>query len=211
MYGPAVFSTVASCFGPVDEAAYAELTAPGPWTSFVEAVAAADSSRAVDDVLSEGESEALRNPPSCESHRSFCRRHFTGGLAVSAMPVESLYRTRRASLDAEPGSYGSDSACYMSSLVEGLGLVLPPALAAYPDHLAVELEVLAVLQRAGCVREAASFLRERFDWLAAYRRRLLRLDDPLADFYLALVDIVIDATAVCGLHGDGFPVADGVR
>ncbi len=187
MGNPAVFSVAAQCFAGMDEAGYAELTAPEVWEGFVEGLGAS-----VEACASDGRSDAcwidaLKTPPSFADYDGFCRRHFTGGLPGSALPVESQYRP-----DAARGAgYGAEPARYMEELIERMGLSLPPAYRAWPDHLALELDMLAVLQRSGCESEARSFLSERFGWLADYRRRLARLDDPAAPFFVALVDALV--------------------
>ncbi|MDO4442332.1 MAG: molecular chaperone TorD family protein [Slackia sp.] len=195
MGNPAVFSVASKCFSHMDEAAFAELTAPDVWKGFIDDLCVAIAPRSLYELLSEREVEALKNPPSYGEYDGFCRRHFTGGLPASAMPVESLYRADEVAGRTERGRYGADSARYMEKLIVSLGLTLPPSYKAWPDHLALELDMLAVLQRSGCAEEARSFLSERFGWLADYRQRLLRLDDPHAAFFIALVDVLIDAVA----------------
>ncbi len=203
MKGSVVFSVASKCFAPAAEDEYAELTAPEAWDAFIADLCDCIAPRSLYELLSEREVEALKNPPAYASYSAFCRRHFTGGLPASAVPVESIYRTRREAQEGERGSYHADSALYMGALIERLGLTLPPQYAACPDHLALELDMLAVLQRSGCDDEARSFLSERFDWLVDYRQQLLHLEDPESDFYIALVDILIDAVT-----GEGNEEAD---
>lgn len=116
------------------------------------------------------------------------------------MPVESIYRSRRRDAGGK-GSYCDDSALYMRDLIARLGLSLPGEYATYPDHLALELDMLAVLQRSGCAHEARSFSAERFGWLPDYRRQLARLADDAAVFYIALIDVLIASTDAGGLCG----------
>ena len=67
---------------------------------------------------------------------------------------------------------------------------VPPAFSACPDHLALELDLVAVMLRSGMREEARQFLAERFAWLTAYRMRLLALEDD-ARFYIGLVDVIL--------------------
>lgn len=195
MGNPAVFSIVSKCFASVDEAVYRELTAPDAWKGFIDEVRACTGPAAAQATA------VLETPPSYIEYDGFCRRHFTGGLPASAMPVESLYRACEAEGRMQRGRYGADSARYMERLIASLGLELPSAYRAWPDHLALELDLLAVLQRSGCADEARSFASERFGWLADYRRRLARLDDPATAFFIALIDVLIDAIAREGAQG----------
>lgn len=191
MGNPVVFSVAAQCFAGTDEAGYADLTDPEVWKGFVDEVDSALGARSLGDVLTADQADALKNPPSFADYDGFCRRHFTGGLPGSALPVESLYRIEDAQHGAGDAGYGAESAQYMEELIESMGLSLPPAYRAWPDHLALELDMLAVLQRSGCEAEARSFLSERFGWLADYRQRLVRLEDPAAAFFIALVDVLV--------------------
>lgn len=206
-----VFSIASKCFAPLPKDEYDEMCAPAVWGAFIDDLCDAVAPRSLYEVLSEREVAALKNPPSYEEHDAFCRRHFTGGLAASAVPVESIYRTRRESSEDGKGSYRSDSALYMEDLVRRLGLSLPPEIAAYPDHLALELDMLAVLLRSGCADEARSFLSERFDWLVDYRQQLLRLEDSQAAFYIALVDVLIGAMADGELQDADRTACEGAR
>ena len=87
--------------------------------------------------------------------------------------------------DWQPGSKSP-----VGELVERLGMEVPPAFSACPDHLALELDLVAVMLRSGMREEARQFLAERFAWLTAYRMRLLALEDD-ARFYIGLVDVIL--------------------
>ncbi|WP_235904795.1 molecular chaperone TorD family protein [Eggerthella guodeyinii] len=207
-----MFSVLSACFAPVDEDEWKRVVAGTAWPDFLDAarralqddgalgtsptpISEARRRCPLQDFLSVGEVDALFRPPSYEEKRAFAARHFTGGLPESAMPVESLYRLRPVGAPSSPlarrdGSYMGDSASYMQDLVERLGLEVPPQFAACPDHLALELDLLAVLLRSGLQSEARTFLAERFAWLTAYRMRLLALKDD-ASFYIGLVDVLM--------------------
>ncbi len=221
-----VFSTLSACFGPVEEDAWNEITEPAAWAEFLTAarrllqesrplaadsapVAHANSRTPLSEYLAETEVRALYAPPSYEEKRLFAARHFTGGLPASAVPVESLYvkwteRKNAAPFSERSGLYRSDVALYLEDLVSSLGLEIPSALAAYPDHLCIECAITAYLVDAGMEREACEFWRERSAWLTDYRARLRRIGAD-AGFYLALVDLMIGVRASqqsCDGQGD---------
>lgn len=210
MEDQAVFSMMAQCFGPLDERSWEELTAPVLWDGFLGAVrgllqderplgsdakvaAQLATRRPLQEFLSEKELNALFAPPSFEEMERFAARHFTGGLPASAVPVESLYRPwsldGSVPLPARSGCYGGQSARYVADLCQRLGLTVPTAFAACPDHLALELDLMAVLLRSGMAEQARTFLMERFAWLTDYRQRLIALGD--ASFHVALVDVIL--------------------
>lgn len=211
MEDEAVFSVLAQCFGPVDEAAWSQLTKGPLWSDFLDGarrVMQADELGAqeaplararrrcpLQEFLSSGEVNALFTPPTYAEKQAFAARHFAGGLPESALPVESLYRTwstgaAPAPFSQQQGLYLGDSAHYLRELVQRFGMEMPPAFAACPDHLALELDLVAVMLRSGMREEARQFLAERFAWLTAYRMRLLTLDDD-ARFYIGLVDVIV--------------------
>lgn len=213
----AVFSILSKCFVAGDEAEWAELTAPDAWAEFLDGVrlilqngrilgddaSVFERMRAkrapLQDFLAQDEVDALFCPPSYEGKCRFIARHFTGGLPESAMPVESLYASWDA-LDVSPcscsgdgkhgGRYLGKSAQYMRALVERMGMTVPKQYSDMPDHLALELDAVAVMLRSGMANEARMFLAERFFWLADYRKRLLRVGER-ARFYVCLVDVII--------------------
>lgn len=102
MNTPAVFSVASKCFVDLGEQDYEELVSPEVWNVFLAEIAQAESG-VLAERLAARELVALENPPSFEEHGRFCRRHFTGGLPESAMPVESLYRPWRESGAAKYG------------------------------------------------------------------------------------------------------------
>ncbi len=217
MEDEAVFSTLSKCFAPVDESDWKHISGSSAWSEFLDGArrllqddrAFGDSvgplARArrrcpLQEFLSAGEVDALFVPPTCEEKRSFAARHFTGGLPASARPVESLYTTWSSdSSGSSPfpqakGLYLGDSARYMRMLVESLGLEVPGEFADCPDHLALELDLIAVMLRSGMKAEAKHFLTERFEWLTAYRMRLLSLKTD-ARFYIGLIDVLVGIRA----------------
>ena len=205
-----VFRTIALAFAAPTSTVWQSVTASGTWASFIDGVrrlmGSTDSFGArqstlsvhpnapLQEVLTEQEVRALFVPPEAQSLQSFARRHFVGGLPNSAVPVESLYvpwaRSGETSLTHSKGHYQSSSFLYMRDLLASLGLETPDEFAGYPDHLVVQLEVLAFLMEEGEGSNAAQFFLERFSWLSDYRPRLVALGSE-AHFHLALVDILL--------------------
>ena len=207
-----MFSVFAKCFGAVSEDEWRAVTSKALWPDFIDAVRSAlqderplgsQEARFVrrrgfcplQEFLSEGEVSALFCPPTYQEKHDFAARHFTGGLPGSAVPIESLYaagssRAGDGYLRSE-GAYLGDSARYMRELVARLGLEIPEEYSACPDHLALELDLTAVLLRSGMCHQALTFVRERFAWLESYRQQLLKIDDDDASFYIGLVDAVM--------------------
>ena len=214
----AVFSVLSKCFGSVEADEWKQLTRSAAWADFTDSVRrllqddhqfgkqTSPSKRLrgrapMQEFLSENEVNELFRPPLFEEKQRFAARHFTGGLPQSAVPVESLYTDWETSGNVNPligkqkGLYLGASARYMRALVEQLGLKVPPEYADCPDHLALELDLVAVLLRSGMDAEARQFLAERFCWLTDYRLKLLKLDDDDARFYIGLVDVILGICA----------------
>lgn len=145
-----IFETIALCFAPCDEALWAETTSFSSWRKFLEACEGQLKRRDSFDetwseVLAAHEIEAMENPPDFAQKRSFAARHFTGGLPASAMPIESLYG-KADSFTGEVG-YGGPSAAYMQHLLTSMGIDTPHVFKKYPDHLALECDLAALLYR----------------------------------------------------------------
>ena len=227
-----MFAVLSACFAPVERDEWAQLTAQPVWAGFLDAARralqddaalgepASPISRArmrcpLQDFLSAGEVKALFAPPTYDEKRAFAARHFTGGLPDSAVPVESLYATWSNGTLPSPfsrcaGMYQGDSARYMTDLVERMGMDVPPQFAACPDHLALELDLAAVLLRSGARDAARQFLSERLAWLTAYRMRLLTLGAD-AGFYIGLVDVLVGIRTQLASGADAVEARAGRR
>ena len=196
-----MFTVLSMCFAPVGQDEWKQLVDGPLWSDFLDAarrglqIARVRSRCPLQEFLSAGEVKALFTPPTYDEKRLFAARHFTGGLPESAVPAESLYTTWSNGSLPSPfskaeGMYQGDSARYMRDLVERMGMRVPPEFSACPDHLALELDLAAVLLRSGMRDAARQFVLERFSWLTAYRMRLLELADD-ARFYIGLVDVLV--------------------
>lgn len=215
-----IFSIMSKCFAPIDEHEWQALTKGTTWSGFLDGARRAMQDEGLfgcahgtiqrvgrrcplQDFLSAGEVKALFAPPTFAEKERFAARHFTGGLPESAVPVESLYvrwshdEAARTPFSRTTGLYQADSALYMGDLIGRLGLELPKRFSACPDHLALELDLVAVLLRSGMRDEARQYLSERFEWLTAYRMRLLSLTDDTS-FYVGLVDVLLGIRAQQG-------------
>lgn len=220
MEDAAVFSVLSKCFGAVDEGEWNCLTESRAWSAFLDGVRRLLQGDAftcgesapvrrmhercpLQDFLSSGEVDALYRPLTFAEKASFAARHFTGGLPESAVPVESLYTAWQLPHETNElfgraqNLYGGSSARYMEALCASLGLRIPKQFADSADHLALELDLVAVLLRSGMTAQAREFLAERFEWLTAYRMRLLELAalDPDARFYIGLIDVLLGMRA----------------
>lgn len=98
----------------------------------------------------------------------------------------------------------------MKDLVERMGMDVPPQFAACPDHLALELDLAAVLLRSGARDAARQFLSERLAWLTAYRMRLLTLGAD-AGFYIGLVDVLVGIRTQLASGADAVEARAGRR
>lgn len=188
-----VLGIVAKCFAPCERDEWDELTECAPWAAFIEGCRTQiqknySKHAQLSEFMTRCEVDALHNPPAYACRQTFAARHFTGGLPESAMPVESLYR--QPSAECANPAYGGPSARYMADLVSSMGFKMPDVFAPYPDHLALEADVAAILYRGGS-SEADSFVAERFTWLTAYRMKLIDLTDDDVWFYVGLVDVLM--------------------
>lgn len=212
-----LFAVMAQCFGPTSQADWEQTIHTDAWQSFIARLRlllqsaetwggsdapAAQVHRSVplQEFMSEKEVDALFVPPTFSEKQTFAARHFTGGLPQSAVPVESLYvewtaDAARGPFAKQKGLYTADTALYMRDLIASCGLSLPEHLAAYPDHLSLELDMVSFLLEAGKPDEARQLFLERAAWLTAYRMKLVALGDD-ALFYLAVVDALLGVRAV---------------
>jgi hypothetical protein len=138
----------------------------------------------------------VARPPTCAEHQHFEGRHYVGGLPVSVLPVESLYRRwttqKSASLPFahQTGLYGGDPAAHMASLLEKFELAPAASVALPPDHLAIELELLGLLSRYGSTADLCQFIDDHLSWIPNYVDALLDRA-PEARVYLAITALLV--------------------
>lgn len=219
-----VFSIISKCFAPIEESEWEKITAQAAWSEFLNGARRAlqdektfgyqvstmkllERRCPLQEYLTADEVNALFVPPTYKEKQSFARCHFTGGLPESVMPVESLYvawsqdNSQHSLFPKKEGLYQGDSARYMRDVVKRLGFELPDYFVPYPDHLALELDLIAVLLRSGMREEARSFMFERLKWLTIVRKNFLQIQDD-ANFYLGLIDVLIGIRAQQGFEKD---------
>lgn len=180
-----VFAVLSQCFVDGGEVEWDRFVAE-QWAEFCEAVARIESfGFGAEGAPPKVCEPALPAPPSGAEKDSYARRRYTGGLPSSAMPVESLYASF-AQTGSGAARYRALCADYMADVASRMGLFIPERFAAYPDHLSLELDLIAVLLRADALDSARTVAVERLAWLPDYRADLERFDD--AGFYRALLD-----------------------
>ena len=174
-------AVLSECFAPVSCEEWEAVTSAAAWSEFLAFL----SCEAAPSARWDAALVHLAVPPTYEEKTQFASRHFTGGLPGSALPVESLYVS-----GVEPArqEYFQGSAWYMRDLATALGLEIPSAFAAYPDHLSVELDMAAFLY-AENPEHARDFVAHRFEWLSPYIARLNSLDTN-ASFYVAVIELL---------------------
>lgn len=128
-----------------------------------------------------GEALAL---PAWEARSSFQNELLVSGMPLAAMPVESLYKAWSAQVGnafgATRGLYLGDPARHLGAVYEQLAIHVPEAFASMPDHLTLELELLALLLEAGNDAAARQLATDHFDWLGDYDAALADRADMVA-------------------------------
>ncbi len=175
-----LLSLIAPLFSSLSEQEYAEVRENPAW----DAVCAASSQEAADPAEREtlGCACALPDWP----QRSLLQNELlVSGMPLAAMPVESLYKPwssdSRNAYGAQRGLYRGEPARHMQSVYASLDIEVPERFAAMPDHLTLELELLALLLEAGNAAAAATVAFEHLDWLDDYDAALARRARDLAD------------------------------
>lgn len=85
--------------------------------------------------------------------------------------VESVYRPWTQSADCglafarDRGWLGGDSAAHLEAVYGETGLEPPPEFAHAPDHLALELELMALLAEQGSREQQDRFLAQHLSWM----------------------------------------------
>lgn len=146
---------------------------------------------------------------------------FVAGMPLAALPIESHYRPWSTGaggvFGSQKGLYGGESASHLTYVYELLGLEIPQAFSAMPDHLTLIADLIVVLYDAGEDELAAQVARDHFGWLGSYADALAKregLVDGISAFseekkrdlhegirfYQALVE-VIDGIVACSDTG----------
>lgn len=198
----AVLRTLSHVFGPFDRELWLDLTNSDSWTAFLNEAQAVVSADAAASPSAASVFSGLSAAPDVEAHESFASRCLTGGLPTSAVPVESFYFVGEDG--CRSACYLQEPALYMKSVFDSLGLDLPDAFAAMPDHLSLELEIAALYWDLGLADQARLFLRERTAWLPAYRLRLAEASES-NDFYLSCIDLILMLASPGGRRGLKLP------
>ena len=109
--------------------------------------------------------------PTWPARSSFQNELLVPGMPLAAMPVESLYKAwstqQGNAFGATRGLYLGDPARHLSQVYRELAIEVPAEFASMPDHLTLELELLAL---------AADHL----DWLCEYDAALADRADMVA-------------------------------
>jgi hypothetical protein len=109
--------------------------------------------------------------PSYREFIDFANKHYVGGLPISIVAVESLYRNWSFSQNIpllfarESGLYDSDHAQHMRYLYQAYG-VQPADVSLPPDHLSNLLPFLGLLTRYASRQEVEVFIDEHLSWIA---------------------------------------------
>ncbi|WP_180326501.1 molecular chaperone TorD family protein [Raoultibacter phocaeensis] len=187
-------------FTRLDEEEYRETSAPDAWEPVRQAVeryrsesgcAASARYASADGVFSDGTIELAQHalidrcsglaagtlkPPTWPIRRMLQNEVLVAGMPLAALPVESLYRpwsqAKGNNYGAQRGLYLGDAAQHVLAIYDALGVTVPEAFAAMPDHLALELDLLELFLESGNEEAARSFASDHFDWLGEYDNAL---------------------------------------
>ena len=166
-----LLSCAAPLFSRLSDSAYEAAVADGAWAAFkLEAAGFARDEAECARLLGE------LDPLDSGAYMAFRNEVLVAGMPFSALPVESLYKRwsdqEGNAFGAARGLYLGDSARHMMALCEELALEVPPEFAGMPDHLSLELELLALFLETGNDAAARTFAADHLDWLADYDEAL---------------------------------------
>lgn len=111
-------------------------------------------------------------------------------------PVESLYRVWTEDKSAkvpwahEKGYLMADSALHIQNIFKELGLSLPSEHSSTPDHLAIELELMALLVAEQPPDFQTDFIENHFSWLPDLISDIKKRDEK--GFYLSILTLIHD-------------------
>lgn len=140
---------------------------------------------------------AAFTPPAAEAAHDLSDAYwhwFEDPLGPRVRLVESVYTpwTRGSGADLafahERGWLGGDSATHMADLYRDLGLRAPEEWAHAPDHLALEMEFLALLIEHGTPAQQERFLAQHLSWVPDLVARAEAAG--VEGFYLAVLQFV---------------------
>lgn len=121
---------------------------------------------------------------SWEARSAFQNELLVSGMPLAAMPVESLYKPWSAqagnAFGASRGLYLGDPARHLDDVYRALAIDVPGAFASMPDHLTLELELMAMLLVAGNERAVRELATDHLDWLDDYDAALAVRADMVA-------------------------------
>jgi len=92
-------------------------------------------------------------------------------LGQSALPIESIYKpwttdpSCELSIASEKGYLGGDASAHLADIYKALDLAIPPEYSHAPDHLGLELSLMALLVENGSREQQSLFLSQHLDWL----------------------------------------------
>lgn len=168
-----VLSLIAPLFSYLDEKEYCDLSESGAWEDLRNASAG----------FTRDDRDAVRfvqacTLPSWPERSAMQNELLVAGLPYAVLPVESLYKAWSSQEDnafgATRGLYLGDPARHLNDVYRELSLEVPEAFVSMPDHLTLELELLAIVLEAGNVKAACQLVRDHFDWLGSYDEALER-------------------------------------
>lgn len=151
---------------------------------------------------------ALASPPPtlAELKRAYWDA-FVDPMAPRVVPVESVYRPwsespgEETGMGAAKGYLLSDRALHLLELYRALGVSIPDGFEGMPDHLALELEFMALLCRHRSPEDQAQFLRDHLDWLDRLAEDARGRQIP--GFYCAVLDLAASFSRWDALHATG--------
>lgn len=182
-----LFIVASWCFSPIDQDAWESVISPDVWEDFLNSLSDLSQGQLSADIR-----HSLSTPPSYQEKEDFASKHFTGGLPESALPVESLYVYEKDGSRSQ--EYLREPALYMRDLFTSMGLSVPTAFMACPDHISLQLEVVGMLLSEN-PDYARDFALSRFEWLSRYREHLESINVD-ASFYASMIrglECVFDA------------------
>ena len=109
--------------------------------------------------------------------------------------VESTYKRWTADktcgmiFAASKGLLMGDCAAHMLDLYRELSIEIPQEFRGMPDHLALELEFLALLYQSGSKEQIEEFIADHLDWVPDLEREIKNSTSPRG-FYLNSIELI---------------------